>query len=121
MNTPASPATILPEEKLQQARQLLEALRGELAKAVIGQRAVIDEVLIGLLADAHVLIEGVPGLGKTLLVKALARSFGGQTTRIQFTPDLMPSDVVGHTLFDAATRGGMAPTIRLPAASNALK
>ena len=103
MNTPASPATILPEEKLQQARQLLEALRGELAKAVIGQRAVIDEVLIGLLADAHVLIEGVPGLGKTLLVKALARSFGGQTTRIQFTPDLMPSDVVGHTLFDAAT------------------
>ena len=87
MNTPASPAPILPEEKLQQARQLLEALRGELAKAVIGQRAVIDEVLIGLLADAHVLIEGVPGLGKTLLVKALARSFGGQTTRIQFTPD----------------------------------
>ncbi|KFB68077.1 MoxR family ATPase [Candidatus Accumulibacter vicinus] len=100
MNTPVP---VLPAEKLQQARQLLSALRTEMAKAVIGQQAVIDEVLIGLLADAHVLIEGVPGLGKTLLVKVLARTFGGQTRRIQFTPDLMPSDVVGHTLFDAAT------------------
>lgn len=100
MNTPAP---VLPAEKLQQARQLLSALRAEMAKAVIGQQAVIDEVLIGLLADAHVLIEGVPGLGKTLLVKVLAKTFGGQTRRIQFTPDLMPSDVVGHTLFDAAT------------------
>ena len=100
MNTTAP---VLTEDKLQQARQLLAALRAELARAVIGQRAVVDQVLIGLLADAHVLIEGVPGLGKTLLVKALARSFGGQTARIQFTPDLMPSDVVGHTLFDAAT------------------
>ncbi|HPT49069.1 MAG TPA: MoxR family ATPase [Accumulibacter sp.] len=97
------PTSLLPEEKLLQARQLLAALRAEMAKAVIGQQAVIDEVLIGLLADAHVLIEGVPGLGKTLLVKALARTFGGDTRRIQFTPDLMPSDVVGHTLFDAAT------------------
>ncbi len=93
----------LPEDRLQQARQLLDALRGELAKALIGQQTVVDQVLIGLLADAHVLIEGVPGLGKTLLVKALARSFGGDTRRIQFTPDLMPSDVVGHTLFDAAS------------------
>jgi len=100
MNTPVP---VLPAEKLQQARQLLSALRTEIAKAVIGQQAVIDEVLIGLLADAHVLIEGVPGLGKTLLVKVLARTFGGQTRRIQFTPDLMPSDVVGHTLFDAVT------------------
>ena len=98
-----TPAPLIPEEKLQQACQLLDTLRAELAKAVVGQRTVIDEVLIGLLADAHVLIEGVPGLGKTLLVKALARTFGGQTARIQFTPDLMPSDVVGHTLFDAAT------------------
>ncbi|TXI72657.1 MAG: MoxR family ATPase [Dokdonella sp.] len=98
-----TPVPLIPEEKLQQARQLLDALRSELARAVVGQRAVIEEVLIGLLADAHVLIEGVPGLGKTLLVKALAKTFGGQTTRIQFTPDLMPSDVVGHTLFDAAT------------------
>lgn len=93
----------LPEDRLEQARHVLDALRAELAKAVIGQQAVLDEVLIALLADAHVLIEGVPGLGKTLLVKALARTFSGETRRIQFTPDLMPSDVVGHTLFDAAT------------------
>ena len=98
-----APDPVLPEEKLQQAHQLLAALRAEMAKAVIGQQAVVDQLLIALLADAHVLIEGVPGLGKTLLVKALARTFGGETRRIQFTPDLMPSDVVGHTLFDAAT------------------
>jgi MoxR-like ATPase len=103
MLTMNAPDPVLPEEKLQQARQLLAALRAEMAKAVIGQQAVVDELLIALLADAHVLIEGVPGLGKTLLVKALARTFGGETRRIQFTPDLMPSDVVGHTLFDAAT------------------
>ncbi|HRL76518.1 MAG TPA: MoxR family ATPase [Candidatus Accumulibacter phosphatis] len=98
-----SPVPTLSADQLQQAAQRLGALRGEMAKAVIGQQAVIEEVLIALLADAHVLIEGVPGLGKTLLVKALARTFAGETRRIQFTPDLMPSDVVGHTLFDAAT------------------
>ncbi|MDR2452273.1 MAG: AAA family ATPase [Candidatus Accumulibacter sp.] len=92
----------LTQEQTQKAAALLQALRGELGKAVIGQVAVIEEVLIGLLAEAHVLIEGVPGLGKTLLVKALAKAFSGQFARIQFTPDLMPSDVVGHTFFDAA-------------------
>jgi len=95
--------TSLPEDKLAQATQVLAALRSELAKAMVGQARVIDEVLIGLLCDAHVLVEGVPGLGKTLLVKALGKSFDGQMKRIQFTPDLMPSDVVGHTFFDAAT------------------
>ena len=90
----------LNEEQTQKATALLHAVRDELAKAVIGQPTVIDEVLIGLLAGAHILLEGVPGLGKTLLVKALAKTFSGEFARIQFTPDLMPSDVIGHTIFD---------------------
>ncbi|WP_044871883.1 MoxR family ATPase [Pseudomonas sp. LFM046] len=82
------------------ASQLAQALRLELQKAVVGQTAVIDDVLTALLAGGHVLVEGVPGLGKTLLVRALARCFGGEFSRIQFTPDLMPSDVTGHAVYD---------------------
>jgi MoxR-like ATPase len=79
---------------------MLQALRLELQKAVIGQTAVVDDVLTALIAGGHVLIEGVPGLGKTLLVRAMARCFGGEFARIQFTPDLMPSDVTGHAVYD---------------------
>jgi MoxR-like ATPase len=82
------------------ASQLAQALRDELHKAVIGQDDVIDGVLTALIAGGHLLIEGVPGLGKTLLVRALARCFGGEFSRIQFTPDLMPSDVTGHAVYD---------------------
>jgi len=91
----------LTDSALADARDLLAAVRTEVLKAVIGQDAVVDQVLTAMLAGGHVLLEGVPGLGKTLLVKALARTFGGTFARIQFTPDLMPADVVGHTLFDA--------------------
>ena len=93
----------LNEEQTQKANALLQAIRAELAKVVIGQSTILDEVLIGLLAGAHILLEGVPGLGKTLLVKALAKTFSGEFSRISFTPDLMPSDVIGHTLFDMST------------------
>jgi len=70
----------------------------------LGQTAVLDQVIAALLAGGHVLLEGKPGLGKTQLVLALARTFGGAFRRIQFTPDLMPSDVTGFTMFDMATQ-----------------
>ncbi|WP_096087053.1 AAA family ATPase [Agaribacterium haliotis] len=81
-------------------RQLLEDLLNRLNEQLIGQQQVVRQVLCCLLAGGHSLIEGVPGLGKTLLVRSLAASFGGSYKRIQFTPDLMPADVTGHALFD---------------------
>ncbi len=75
-------------------------LRQEVAKAIIGQEKVVDELIIGLIAGGHTLIEGVPGLGKTLLVRTMAKAAGADFGRIQFTPDLMPSDITGHTMFD---------------------
>ncbi len=75
-------------------------LEHEIAKAVIGQSRVIHEVMLALLAAGHVLVEGVPGLGKTLLVRSLAAAVQGEFSRIQFTPDMMPSDISGHIMFD---------------------
>jgi MoxR-like ATPase len=89
---------------IERAAQAVAAMRTQIGKAVVGQAEVVDQVLAGLIAGGHVLIEGVPGLGKTLLVQALARTFSGSYRRIQFTPDLMPADVCGHTLYDQATR-----------------
>jgi len=86
------------------AIEIVSALKAEIGKAVVGQQAVIEQTLTALLCAGHVLIEGVPGLGKTLLVQALARTFDGRAARIQFTPDLMPSDVTGHTLYDQSTQ-----------------
>jgi len=76
-------------------------VRDEVSKAFIGQADVLDQILVALLAGGHVLIEGVPGLGKTLLVRALSRALGCGFARVQFTPDLMPSDVSGHAVWDA--------------------
>ena len=76
-----------------------QKLRTEIGKAVIGQDAVIERLLVALLANGHVLLEGMPGLAKTLLVKSLGTALGVQFERIQFTPDLLPSDVVGTMIF----------------------
>ena len=100
---PVAPASNPAGQQRQRASQMLQALRAELQKAVVGQREVIDDVLTALVAGGHVLVEGVPGLGKTLLVRALAKCFGGEFARIQFTPDLMPSDVTGHAVYDLAS------------------
>ncbi|RRJ95739.1 MoxR family ATPase [Opitutaceae bacterium TAV4] len=74
-------------------------LRAEIGKAVIGQDSVIERLLVALLANGHVLLEGMPGLAKTLLIKSLGAALGVQFERIQFTPDLLPSDVVGTMVF----------------------
>jgi MoxR-like ATPase len=85
------------------ARAALTALRAEVGKAVVGQDAVVTGLVIALLCRGHVLLEGVPGTAKTLLVRALAASLSVSTRRLQFTPDLMPGDVTGSLVYDART------------------
>ena len=100
--SPATGADENLQQRLQQASALANNLLNEIKRVLIGQDAIIEQVLIALIARGHVLIEGVPGLGKTLLVRSLAKCFGGQFSRVQFTPDLMPSDVTGHAMFNMA-------------------
>ena len=82
-------------------RQALAAVRAEVAKAVVGQDQVVTGLLIALVADGHVLLEGVPGVAKTLLARALAATLSLSAKRVQFTPDLMPGDVTGSLVYDA--------------------
>jgi MoxR-like ATPase len=86
------------------AAELFAQLRASIGQAMVGQEAVIDQVVTALAASGHVLIEGVPGLGKTLLVRALAQSLSLAHGRVQFTPDMMPSDITGHAVLDPSTR-----------------
>jgi MoxR-like ATPase len=87
-------------DELKQLVDLLERIKSEVGKVIIGQREVIDRVLVAVLAGQHALIEGVPGVGKTLLVRTLAKTLGGRFGRIQFTPDLMPADITGTNVFN---------------------
>jgi MoxR-like ATPase len=88
---------------IEQSREAYAAVRAEVAKAVVGQDAVVSGLVIALLADGHVLLEGVPGVAKTLLVRSLAAALSLDTKRVQFTPDLMPGDVTGSLIYDART------------------
>src|SRR5215813_14134404 len=83
--------------------QVAAQIRRETQKVIVGQEAVIDQILICLFAEGHALVEGVPGTAKTLIVKTLARIIGAGFNRIQFTPDLMPSDITGTNVFNIAT------------------
>ncbi|HEX5706811.1 MAG TPA: MoxR family ATPase [Pyrinomonadaceae bacterium] len=88
---------------LEHVPSTVEHVREELRKVIVGQDAVVEQVLVALLAEGHALIEGVPGTAKTLLVKTLARIVGADFSRIQFTPDLMPSDITGTNVFNVST------------------
>jgi MoxR-like ATPase len=88
-------------EPTEQSRAAFAAVRAEVAKAVVGQDAVVSGLVVALLADGHVLLEGVPGVAKTLLVRSLAAALALDTKRVQFTPDLMPGDVTGSLIYDS--------------------
>ena len=94
------------EEKLSAAAERLDSVRREIAKVIVGQNDVVEGVLVCLLAGGHVLLEGVPGLGKTTLLRTLARTLRLKYSRIQFTPDLMPADIVGSMIIENDERGG---------------
>jgi len=107
--TPGSPVTAAPPPPATtftpsgELRQALADVRAEVAKAVVGQDAAVSGLVIALLCRGHVLLEGVPGVAKTLLVRTLAASLDLDTKRVQFTPDLMPGDVTGSLVYDART------------------
>jgi len=90
-------------QRIQAESQTLQAVRTSLQSVIVGQDALLDGLLIALLADGHVLLEGLPGLAKSLAVNALARTVGGEFRRIQFTPDLLPADLVGTHVYNPKT------------------
>ncbi|WP_143309852.1 AAA family ATPase [Chitinophaga vietnamensis] len=87
-------------EKIHQASAFVELLNMELGKVIVGQRYMVERLLIGLLAQGHVLLEGVPGLAKTLSIKSLSSAINAKFSRIQFTPDLLPADVIGTMIYN---------------------
>lgn len=87
-------------EKIQHAALFVDRLRNELSKVVVGQLYMVDRLVIGLLSNGHVLLEGVPGLAKTLTIKSLAEAIQAKFSRIQFTPDLLPADVIGTMIYN---------------------
>ncbi|HRH50481.1 MAG TPA: MoxR family ATPase [Panacibacter sp.] len=87
-------------EKIANASVFIDRLRTELSKVVVGQLHMIDSLLVGLLCNGHVLLEGVPGLAKTLTIKSLAQAVHAKFSRIQFTPDLLPADVIGTMIYN---------------------
>ena len=88
------------QDQIENASDFVRALRKEVGRFVVGQDHLVSRMLIGLLANGHILVEGVPGLAKTLAIKTLAQSIGCDFSRIQFTPDLLPADVVGTSIYN---------------------
>ncbi|MDQ8566516.1 MoxR family ATPase [Enterococcus faecium] len=92
------------EEKIEESKQKIDQLIQELEKAVIGKRSTIQLMIVALLAGGHVLFEDIPGVGKTLLVKALAKAVQGTFSRVQCTPDLLPSDILGFSVYNSQSK-----------------
>ncbi len=90
-------------ERIKESSQELQTIRRSLESVIVGQKPLLDGLLIALLADGHVLLEGLPGLAKTLAVQSLAQAVGGIFHRLQFTPDLLPSDLVGTHVYNPKT------------------
>jgi MoxR-like ATPase len=88
------------QQKIRQESAFVERLLGQVSRVIVGQKTMVERLLVGLLADGHVLMEGVPGLAKTLTVKTLARAIDTTFRRIQFTPDLLPADLIGTLVYD---------------------
>jgi MoxR-like ATPase len=103
-------------EKIQKESAFVDALQTEMGKVIIGQKAMVDRLLVGLLANGHILLEGVPGLAKTLSVKTLASAIQAKFQRIQFTPDLLPADLVGTMVYNQ--KDGSFQTKRGPIFAN---
>ena len=105
--------TVEPRTEIERLRSVATALEREVAQVIVGQQTVLRGVTIALLAGGHVLLEGLPGLGKTLLVRTVAGALQLQYSRIQFTPDLMPADIMGtNVLLETAQGGGLARTFQ---------
>ena len=100
---PIQPAPAPPPPDLTLASVQLQQVLAEMHRVIVGQERVLERVLVGLLAGGHCLLEGVPGIGKTLTVSTLAKTLGGTFARIQFTPDLLPSDIVGTRIYRPST------------------
>ncbi|MDA0940412.1 MAG: MoxR family ATPase [Bacteroidetes bacterium] len=104
-SSPSAPSQGAPDIQELNARiaeksQFVDALRAEMSRTIVGQSDMVDRLLIGLLANGHVLLEGVPGLAKTLAIRSLSETVAGEFSRIQFTPDLLPADVVGTLVYN---------------------
>ncbi|MBA4407594.1 ATPase, partial [bacterium] len=87
-------------EKIRKESEFIDVLLNEIGKTIVGQKAMLERLVVGLLGNGHVLLEGVPGLAKTLAIKSLATSMKAKFQRIQFTPDLLPADLIGTLIYN---------------------
>ena len=95
-----APDIVALNEEIKNESAFIDLIQSELRKVIVGQNGMVEGLLIGLLANGHILLEGVPGLAKTLAINSLSKTLGGSFSRVQFTPDLLPSDVIGTQIYN---------------------